>query len=80
MISEFSKFVKKKRNKSLQDPCHLKDEITQLKKIEAVKHYMECNNPKEMISELDRKYRGPGAKSAWELLRDFDTIKFQGSI
>ena len=36
MISEFSKFVKKKRNKSLQDPCHLKDEITQLKKTEAV--------------------------------------------
>ncbi|KAH9521726.1 hypothetical protein DERF_005358 [Dermatophagoides farinae] len=47
---------------------------------EDLESIMECNNPKEMISELDRKYRGPGAKSAWELLRDFDTIKFEGSI
>ncbi|KAH7639626.1 hypothetical protein HUG17_3659 [Dermatophagoides farinae] len=47
---------------------------------EDLESIMECNNPKEMISELDRKYRGPGAKSAWEILRDFNTIKFEGSI
>ncbi|KAH7639250.1 hypothetical protein HUG17_3283 [Dermatophagoides farinae] len=41
---------------------------------------MECSTPKEMIAELDRKYRGPGAKSGWELLREFDTVKFEGSV
>ncbi|OTF77621.1 hypothetical protein BLA29_003066, partial [Euroglyphus maynei] len=41
---------------------------------------MDCKNPKEMIDELERKYRGPGAKSAWELLKDLDSIKFDGSI
>ncbi|OTF74703.1 hypothetical protein BLA29_005441, partial [Euroglyphus maynei] len=41
---------------------------------------MDCKNPKEMIAELERKYRGPGAKSAWELLKDLDSIKYDGSI
>nr|XP_027198192.1 uncharacterized protein LOC113792498 [Dermatophagoides pteronyssinus] len=41
---------------------------------------MDYRNPKEMLEELERKYRGPGAKSAWELLKDLETIKFDGSI
>ncbi|KAH9425147.1 hypothetical protein DERP_011875 [Dermatophagoides pteronyssinus] len=41
---------------------------------------LDYRNPKEMLEELERKYRGPGAKSAWELLKDLETIKFDGSI
>ncbi|KAH9419878.1 hypothetical protein DERP_001710 [Dermatophagoides pteronyssinus] len=39
-----------------------------------------CSNPVEMLKELDQKYRGPCAKSAWELLVDWDDVTFDGSV
>lgn len=47
---------------------------------EDLESILDLKNPKEMLAELERKYRGPGAKSAWELLKDLDSIKFDGSI
>ncbi|KAF7496166.1 hypothetical protein SSS_08112 [Sarcoptes scabiei] len=37
-------------------------------------------NPMEMIKELERKYQGSGAKCDWELMVDFDNVKFEGTI
>ncbi|OTF82697.1 hypothetical protein BLA29_004077 [Euroglyphus maynei] len=39
-----------------------------------------CTNPVEILKELNLKYRGPSAKSAWELLVDWDDVTYDGSI